>query len=166
MDEDLPEKVRFTGEFEQGRLGHVGLPESVALVCRGMGWEGDEIEQKTEPVPAEQEIRTEFFHVKPGEAAGIRNTGWAIVDGEEKVRLELQMYVGAKEPIDEIRIHGDPDMHLQIQGGTPGDLATAAILVNAVPAVAEAPPGLLTMLDIPLLRCRAREARRFKPPVW
>ena len=146
-------------EFEslaaQGKMGHVGLPESVALIARGVGWQWEKIEQKTEPVVAEREVHTEFVHVRPGQVAGIRNTAWAIVEGREKIRLELQMYVGAEEPYDEIKILGTPNMVVRIPGGTPGDDATAAILVNAIPTVAEAPPGLLTMLDIPPIRCRA-----------
>jgi len=147
-------------EFEslaaQGKVGHVGLPESVALIARGLDWQWERIEQKVEPVLADSEIRTEFVHVTPGQVAGIRNTAWAIVEGNEKIRLELQMYLGARNPHDEITIHGEPNMIVRIPGGTPGDLATAAILVNAIPAVTEAPPGLLTMLDIPILRCRSR----------
>jgi 4-hydroxy-tetrahydrodipicolinate reductase len=148
-------------EFEslaaQGKMGHVGLTESVALIARGMDWRWQKIEQKTEPVIADREIRTDFAHVLPGQVAGIRNTAWAIVEGREKIRLELQMYLGASEPYDEITIHGEPNMVVRIPGGTPGDIATAAILVNAIPAIAEAPPGLLTMLDIPILRCRASD---------
>lgn len=147
----------FEGLVEQNKLGHVGLCESIALVARGMGWKWDKIVQETKPVVAEKEIRTEFFHVQSGQAAGVNNTGWAIVDGEEKIRLNLQMYVGAEEPVDEITIHGDPNMTVRIPGGTPGDQATAAILVNAIPAIADAPPGLMTMLDVPILRCRGRE---------
>jgi 4-hydroxy-tetrahydrodipicolinate reductase len=33
--------------------------------------------------------------------------------------------------------------------GTNGDIATAAVAVNAVPRVVAAPPGLVTMRDLP-----------------
>ena len=35
-------------------------------------------------------------------------------------------------------------------GGTPGDLATPAALVNAIPVVAHAAPGLKTLADLPV----------------
>jgi 4-hydroxy-tetrahydrodipicolinate reductase len=147
--------AEFNSLAAQGKMGHVGLTESAALIARGMGWRWEKIEQKTEPVVADREIRTEFVHVAPGQVAGVRNTAWAIVEGSERIRLELQMYVGAPEPQDEITIHGDPNMVVRIPGGTPGDIATVAILVNAIPIIADAPPGLLTMLDIPIVRCRS-----------
>jgi len=147
--------AEFNELLAQGKMGHVGLTESVALIACGMGWRCQSIEQKTEPAVAEREVRSEFFHVMPGQVAGVRNTAWAIVEGRERIRLTLEMYLGAPEPHDEIQIHGEPNLTLQIPGGTPGDLATAAILVNAIPAINDAPPGLLTMLDIPILRCRA-----------
>jgi len=151
---------QFNDLVAQNKMGHVGLTESAALIACAMGWDWEQVEQKTEPVVAEREIRTDYFHVAPGQVAGIHNTGWLISEGRERVRLELQMYLGAPEPVDEVTVHGEPNLVLRIPGGTPGDLATAAILVNAIPAVADAPPGLLTMLDVPILRCRRSERLR------
>jgi 4-hydroxy-tetrahydrodipicolinate reductase len=70
----------------------------------------------------------------------------------EGLTLELQMYVGAPNPRDEIHIDGNPDLHAVIQGGTPGDVATPAILVNMLPRLLEAGPGLHTMATLPLPR--------------
>jgi 4-hydroxy-tetrahydrodipicolinate reductase len=136
------------------KIGHSGLRESAGLICQGLGWRWDEIDQKTEPVIAECAMKTDFFQIEAGQVAGIRNTAWAVVDGAKKIQLELIMAVGAADPIDQIKVFGEPDLTLQIPGGTPGDLATAAILVNAVPSIADAPPGLLTMLDMPILHCQ------------
>ncbi|MBM3335035.1 dihydrodipicolinate reductase [Candidatus Sumerlaeota bacterium] len=146
--------AEFNDLLRQGKMGHVGLAESAALVAVGLGWPWDAVEQKTEPVVAQQPVRSEFFDIRPGQVAGVRNIAWAVVGGAEKIRLELEMYVGAADPHDQIVVHGDPSLTVRIPGGIPGDVATAAMLVNAIPAVAEAPPGLLTMLDIPILRCR------------
>jgi hypothetical protein len=43
---------------------------------------------------------------------------------------------------------------LRIAGGIHGDLATAAIVVNAIPRLVEASPGLQTMMDMPVVSCR------------
>ena len=47
-------------------------------------------------------------------------------------------------------MHGVPDLELEIKGGVHGDRATAAMVVNAIPRVVSARPGVLTMDDIPV----------------
>jgi hypothetical protein len=61
------------------------------------------------------------------------------------------MSKGAPDPRDEIIIEGRPPLNVVIRGGVQGDLATAAIVVNAIPVVADAAPGLVTMADLPLI---------------
>jgi 4-hydroxy-tetrahydrodipicolinate reductase len=39
---------------------------------------------------------------------------------------------------------------MKIAGGIHGDIATVALVVNAIPKVLSAPPGLHTMRDMPL----------------
>ena len=51
-----------------------------------------------------------------------------------------------------IEIDGDPKLSLRISGGVAGDVATVAMMVNAVPRVIEAPPGLRSLLDLPIPR--------------
>ena len=61
------------------------------------------------------------------------------------------MYVGAPDPQDTVDIEGDPPVHMRITGGLHGDVATAAIAVNAIPSVMRAAPGLASMRDVPLV---------------
>ena len=49
---------------------------------------------------------------------------------------------------DTVQIFGKPDLEVKLKG-TNGDIATVAIVVNAVRRVREAPPGLVTMRDLP-----------------
>ena len=42
-------------------------------------------------------------------------------------------------------------MEVLIKGGTHGDIATSAIVVNSVHRVIQAPPGLITMKDLPVV---------------
>jgi len=75
------------------------------------------------------------------------------IDGKGKidVRLELRMYVGAEDvAADRVIVKGVPDLELEIKGGVHGDRATAAMVVNAIPRVVKARPGVLTMDDIPV----------------
>jgi 4-hydroxy-tetrahydrodipicolinate reductase len=48
-----------------------------------------------------------------------------------------------------VELRGDPDLKMVIPGGLHGDIATAAIVVNAIPRVLQAPPGLRVMADLP-----------------
>jgi 4-hydroxy-tetrahydrodipicolinate reductase len=63
--------------------------------------------------------------------------------------MELKMYVGAKQPSDTIELKGEPNLSLVIPGGTHGDVATAAVVVNAIPAILAAPAGLRSGRDLP-----------------
>jgi 4-hydroxy-tetrahydrodipicolinate reductase len=62
------------------------------------------------------------------------------------------MYVGAKNPYDQVTVAGRPPLKLRFDGGVPGDEATVAMLLNMASLVAAAPPGLKTMLDVPVPR--------------
>jgi len=46
-------------------------------------------------------------------------------------------------------IAGDPPMTVVVEGGTFGDTATVAAVVNTARRVGESRPGLRTMLEIP-----------------
>ena len=142
----------FQEAVATGRFGHIGLRESIALVAMGCGWELDSITQTVEPMIAEEDLQTEFLTVKKGDVAGIKNKGQGKQGETLRVDLDLRMYVGAKSPVDEILIHGNPPMHLCAVGGTPGDHATAAILVNSLPRAVAAEAGLKTMLDLAVPR--------------
>ena len=48
---------------------------------------------------------------------------------------------------------------MKIAGGVHGDIATASIVVNSIPKVLEAAPGLHTMRDLPIPRTSAAEWR-------
>ena len=138
----------FGARAAAGTLGHIGLRESVALVGRALGLALDEVTQTVEPVIAGEERRTAFLTVPAGAVAGIRNRGFGRARGETVVELDLQMYVGAPDPRDEIFLEGDPPVRLRFEGGIMGDSATAAILVNSTRQVVDAGPGLKTILDV------------------
>jgi len=135
----------------EGIIKHVGLPESIAMIASGLGWELDEIMETIEPVVAKKRVQTDFVTVEPGQAAGVKQVGRGIRAGAEVVNLEFEASVGAPESYDAVYITGTPDMEVVIKGGTHGDIATAAITVNSIHRVIEAPPGLLTMKDLPIV---------------
>jgi 4-hydroxy-tetrahydrodipicolinate reductase len=145
----------FTAEARAGRLGHVGLPESAELLCAALRFGRPTIEERLEPKIATRLLTTEFVRVEPGQVAGIDHRLVATAP-RGTVTLHLEMYVGAESPRDEVEIDGDPPLRARLDGGTPGDLATVAALLNAAPEIGSAAPGLRSVLDGPFPLCRTR----------
>jgi 4-hydroxy-tetrahydrodipicolinate reductase len=141
----------FQRRVEEGRLGHVGLVESVALLADCLGWQLDNLLERIDPVISDGNITTAYLEVREGQVAGIRHTAKGFRKGARVISVELQMFVGAPEPHDYIRIEAEPPLEVTVEGGMPGDDATAAILINAIPKVVSAPAGYLTMKDIGLI---------------
>lgn len=145
----------FRQETDKKKIGHVGLPQSLAFLVQNLGWKLDEIKEKIDPAMATRNLSTKYFSIGKGKNAGIKQTASGIKDGQERITLNLEMYVGAKDPHDLILIEGIPDLNVRIDGGIPGDIATAAILLNSVPVVIKMKPGLITMEDVVPLHWRS-----------
>ena len=141
----------FNRLAEAGTLRHVGISESIGMIAAGLGWELDDITETLEPIIAKTETKSDFTTVQPGQAAGVKQVGYGWKDGNPKIVLDFQAYLGAEESYDAVYVSGIPDLEVVIKGGTHGDLATAAMVVNAIPRILEAPPGLMTMKDLPLV---------------
>jgi 4-hydroxy-tetrahydrodipicolinate reductase len=136
-----------------GTFGHIGLPESIALICAGVGWNLENVVETLEPVIADREITTEHAHVTPGSVSGIHQVAHGIVGGEERLTLTLDAYVGAPETSDTVEIEGRPSLTNRLVG-LHGDICTAAMTTNAIGAVVDMAPGLRTMLDAAPIHCR------------
>lgn len=139
----------FMDLVDKDELGHVGLVESAAMAALGLGLECDDYEEEILPVMAEEDIEGGAFVVKKGRVAGISQTAVALEEGQERVRLELTIAMGADNPGDRITIDADPRVELEVKGGFAGDTATANLVVNAAPRLTAAEPGLLTVLELP-----------------
>ena len=140
----------FRAAVAAGKIKHMGLRESLLLVGNGLGVEFEQVsDERIEPIVAEREVVTQYLKVAPGQVAGVHQT----IEGRGRinVRLELRMYVGAEDlAADRVIVRGVPDLEMEIKGGVHGDRATAAMVVNAIPRVVSARPGVLTMDDIPI----------------
>lgn len=139
----------FRERVSQKKLGHVGLVESLQFVAHYLGISLDRIEETIDPVVAEHAVKTDYFDLKPGDVLGIKHIARGIQGMSVIIRLDLRMYVGADDPHDAIFVEGNPNIGLRVDGGVAGDQATAAILVNSIPDVVAAPPGLVTVKDLP-----------------
>lgn len=140
----------FHTRVAAGSLKHHGLPESAAMLADSLGLPVDTMEETIEPVIAGETLRSEGLEIPAGRALGVRQVLRGLAQKQEILSLELEMYVGARDPVDTIVLRGVPDLRLSIPGGIHGDLATAAIVVNCIPALLAAQPGLRTARDIPM----------------
>ena len=138
----------FDGRVAAGTMGHVGLTESAQALAAALGWVAADTTESIGPVVAEVATPSAFGTIEPGRIAGIDQVAVAVVDGVERVRLHLRMAVGIGPSQDDIWITGEPDLHLCVPGGLPGDLATAAALVNTIGSIRHAEPGLRVMSEL------------------
>ncbi|MEA2660959.1 MAG: hypothetical protein QOH08_531 [Chloroflexota bacterium] len=146
---------RTLDEFQEllraRKVQHVGLTESVAMIAAGLGWELSGITEEVAPIIADDAVRSEQIEVPSGHVAGARQVGRGFSGGVELITLEFLAYIGAPRSYDAVHITGVPTFTVEIDGGVHGDVATAAIVVNAARRVVEARPGLITMKDLPLV---------------
>ena len=137
-------------------VGHIGFPQSIAMIAEAIGIGLTRIEENREPIISNTERKTDIVHVKPGMVAGCRHTAKGYVGDEVIIELiHPQQILPELESIqtgDYIDIEGDPDIHLSIKPEIPGGKGTIAVTTNSIPAIVEAEPGLLTMIDLPLPR--------------
>ena len=146
----------FNARMAAGRMGHVGLPESVGMVLHTLGKKLTSCESGVEPVVAERLVKTDHFEVQPGRVTGLKQAARAYADGDELgsgngfMTLTFIAALDAENEGDAIKITGKPDLEVKLQG-TNGDIATVAIAVNAIRRVKQAAPGLVTMRDLPIV---------------
>lgn len=139
----------FRDKVRTHKFGHVGLQESIAMTCSALNMGLDKITERISSKRATKNVRTEHFgRIGKGQVIGLVQDAKGYSKGKQVASYHIEMYAGAKESFDEIRFKGKPNISLRIPGGTPGDIATAAIVVNSIPRVIEAKPGLLTVKDL------------------
>lgn len=140
----------FESKMASGRMGHVGLRESMAMLFDTLGRELVRYESRVEPLLADRAIDTGYVSVAPGQVRGLEEVARGFDARGEFATLTLIGALEAGPCGDSIEITGTPSLSMELRGAN-GDLATVAILVNAIRRVREAPPGLVTMRDLPLI---------------
>jgi len=141
---------QFLKKVEDGSVRHVGMTESIAMIADALGWTLDRISDEVHPKLATVTVASEFLAVDPGYVCGITQTGIGYRKGQPAIKLNFEAYLGAPESYDAVEIEGSPNLSMKIGGGIHGDLATASIIVNSIPHVLAAAPGLHTMRDLAL----------------
>lgn len=137
--------------LDQRRAGHVGLRESAAMIAAKLGLSTDAFAEELRVVTAEQPCERGGRRIEAGQALGVEQIGRATRGGRVVVELRFRATFGEERSWDRVLLEGEPNLDVRIEGGIPGDVATCAIVANAIPVVARATPGLLTMADVPLI---------------
>jgi 4-hydroxy-tetrahydrodipicolinate reductase len=140
----------FARHVTEGAVRHIGFRQSIAMIADACGWRLDRVTDEVAPRLATQIIQGEHLSVAPGQVCGIVQEAVGYRSGEPVIRLHLEAYLGAPQTYDSIEIEGIPRLAMRLAGGLHGDVVTASIVVNSIPHVLAAAPGLRTMRDLAL----------------
>ena len=139
----------------------------IHLIAAGLGVEVTEVRGSLDRRLTDRDIEVAFGTIKAGTCGAVRTRAAGVVNGREAIVVEhiirMARDVAPDWPTSEfdatyrVDITGDPDIHCamnlgEAQGhgaGRAAMAATAMRVVNAIPYVVEAAPGLLSSLDLP-----------------
>jgi 4-hydroxy-tetrahydrodipicolinate reductase len=144
----------------------------VRQLAAGLGIELDEVTERYVREPAPEDFDIASGHIPEGSAAALRFEVLGMLDGQPAVvlehvtRLRDDLRPDWPQPAQpggsyRIEVTGEPSYAVDICLSSPngdhnhaGLVATAMRVVNAIPAVVAAPPGIVTTLDLPLITGR------------
>jgi hypothetical protein len=141
----------------------------VQLLAHELGIQLDEITERVERWTATEPIDCTMMHVDPGRVAAVRFAVEGIVEGRTVITMEhVNRLTQAAAPDWPFPPEGRPGVHRVVVAGRPGVeinahvglhgtdhneagvIATAMKAVNAIPVVCAAPPGLVSLRDLPI----------------
>jgi 2,4-diaminopentanoate dehydrogenase len=143
-----------------------GWGGAVRVMAQGLGLELDEITQNFETLPAPRDLDTPMGVIREGTRAALRFEVCGVVDGQPRIVVEhvtrmhddLAPDWPQSEGGYEIFIEGVPRMVCRLDmedehgdHAMGGVVLSATRIVNAIPAVVEASPGAMSVLDLPLV---------------
>jgi len=143
----------FNDRVEKKTLRHVGLTESMHMIASRMGWDLERTQDIIEPVIADENFSLQGRTIEKGYVLGVQQTGKGFAAGRQVLTLVFKAAAGISESYDRIVVNGLPPIDMTIKNGVNGDIATCAMVMNAIPAVLRAKPGLRTMADIEPVAC-------------
>ena len=148
----------------------IGWGSVVRQLAAGLGVELDGLEEMYVREPAPEDFDIASGHIAKGTAAALRFEVIGLVNGapvivlEHITRLRPDLCPEWPQPANpeggnyRIELTGEPSYVLELGLSSPngdhnhaGVLATAMRIVNAIPAVVAADPGIRTTLDLPLV---------------
>lgn len=159
--------------FRPGML-RGGWGGMVQLLADALGLQLEEIREVHERLPAPESFDTAMGRIEKGTCAGVRFEVQGIVGGRpalvaahvnrlrDDIGPDWARLSGGKQCGYRMEVNGSPsfvcEIELQAERGDhaeAGIIGTAMRVVNAIPAVCAAPPGVLSIVDLPLFSARA-----------
>lgn len=148
---------------------------SVRMVADHLGAELDEIRETYQKRITEERLEVAAGVIEPGTVGAVRFETIGVIDGREAIVIEHVNRMTPEIAPDwpnadrdgtyRIVFEGEPAMTCELMLGSPADfsehgmVATTMRVVNAIPYVCAAPPGLVSSMDLPPLLPRAPFAR-------
>lgn len=140
----------------------------IELVAAAIGLELSEITERFEIIRASEDIEIASGTVAAGTISGMRFEIVGVANGEERIIVEHVTRLRDDDAPEwpqghgyRIVVSGEPNVELELaltsdrgDHNHAGCLATAMHVVNAIPEVVAAAPGVLTMLDLPVYSAR------------
>lgn len=145
------------------RLGgevDIEFAEPLDQVAAALGLDVDEVREECEPLLAPHDIRVGALEVPSGAVCGFLQTTTGSRRGVEVIRLTVHGPLCSDLPPFwvEVRVSGEPTVKLRLDLEHEDGWATSSVVANVIPAVLEAPAGLIGMRDLRLHG--ARRGRR------
>ncbi len=155
----------FNRRAAEGSIsGHVGFAESVGMIAEALGWEVEKFEQQMKPIVTEVDRKSPYGFAAAGNVAGVNMTGQGYVDGKVKIDMyhpqQIEPQLAGVQTGDYIELTGTPSVNMSNIPEVDGGIGTIAMCVNMLPFVVAAPPGLKTMLDMPVPRAVMGDFRK------
>ncbi len=156
----------FLSKVEEGTMaGHVGFAESIGMIAEAVGWEVDEFKQQMEPIVTTIDRKSPYGFAAANDVAGVNMTGQGFVKGELKLNMihpqQIEPEMEGTHTGDYIVLKGTPEINMSIKPEIDGGIGTIAMVVNMIPHVINAKPGLKTMLDLPVPRAIMGDMRKY-----
>jgi 4-hydroxy-tetrahydrodipicolinate reductase len=142
--------------------GHIGFPQSMSVVAGRLGINLERIDREMSPLIAGRDYEARHLTVKTGTTAGFEQRYVGIVAGRPWFECAFLGHVDpasiGKPPRDEIWIRGSTPLHFAVIPGLNPQSGASAIIANSVQRIVEAPPGWVTVADLPPAVATSRTA--------
>ena len=148
--------------------GHVGFAESVGMIAEGLGLKVAEFSQDMNPITTDVDRKSPYGFAAAGSCAGVAMTAEAVLDNGMKVHMDHPQQIEPEQvgvhTGDYVIIKGTPDVNMSNTPEIEGGIGTMAMILNTIPHVINARPGLKTMIDIPVVRAIMGDMRDMIEP--
>ena len=146
-----------------GREVDIEFSAPVDQVAAALGLRLDEIREASEPLLAPHDIRVGALEVKQGRVCGFLQTTTGHVGQREVIRLTVEGPLCCDLPPFwvEVRVTGKPNVKLRLDLEHEDGWSTSTVVANVIPRVLNAPPGCISMKDLPLPGAILGDARDF-----